>query len=106
MNTFLTKDKQNKLAIHEEDFSNISLGSIGIDACLGTESEQEFGWLSYYTGAFHISKGLEQYVLGTAYRNLSQSNHPAGFQQVRIRGKIQDTYGIPLLHPLLRLGVI
>ena len=90
MNTFLTKNKQNKIAIHEEDFSNISIGSIGIDACLGTEGEQEFGWLSYHTGAFHISKGLEQYVLGTAYRNLSQGDYTFGFQQMRVGGKIQE----------------
>ena len=87
MNTFLTK---NKLAIHEEDFSNISLGSIGIDACLGTESEQELEWLSYHSGAFHISKGLEQYVLGTAYRNLSQGDYTFGFQLMRVGGKIQE----------------
>ena len=90
MNTFLTKDKQNKLAIHEEDFSNISLGSIGIDACFGTKGKQELEWLSYHTGAFHISKGLEQYVLGTAYRNLSQGDYTFGFQQMRVGGKIQE----------------
>ena len=90
MNTFLTKTKQNKLAIHEEDFSNISLGSIGIDACFGTKGEQELGWLSYHTGSFHISKGLEQYVLGTAYRNLSQGDYTFGFQQMRVGGKIQE----------------
>ena len=90
MNTSLTKNKQNKLAIHEKDFDDISLGSIGIDACFGTKGKQELEWLSYHSGAFHISKGLEQYVLGTAYRNLSQGNHPAGFQKMRIRGKIQE----------------
>ena len=83
---------------HEKDFNDISLGCIGIDACFGTESEQELGWLSYHTGAFHISKGLEQYVLGTAYRDLSQGNHPAGFQQVRIRG--EDTITLSALHIL------
>ena len=73
---------------HEKDFDDNSLGGIGIDACFGTEGKQELGWLSYHSGAFHISKGLEQYVLRTAYRNLSQGDHPAGFQQMRIRGKI------------------
>ena len=90
MNTFLTKDKQNKLAIHEKDFDNISLGGIGIDACLGTKGKQELGWLSYHSGAFHLSEGLEQYVLGATYRDLSQGNYSFGFQQVRIRGKIQE----------------
>ena len=42
------------------------------------------------TGAFHLSEGLEQLVLGTTYRDLSQGNHPAGFQQVRDRGQIQE----------------
>ena len=55
MNTSLTRNKQNKLAIHEKDFDDISLSGIGIDASFGTEGEQELGWLSYHTGAFHIS---------------------------------------------------
>ena len=75
---------------HEEDFDDISLGGIGIDACFGTEGKQEFGGLPYHTGAFHLSEGLEQLVLGTAYRDLSQGNHPTGFQQVRDRGQIQE----------------
>ena len=90
MNTSLTRNKQNKLAIHEKDFDDISLGGIGIDASFGTEGEQELGRLSYHSGAFHLSEGLEQLVLGTTYRDLSQGNHPAGFQQVRIRGQIQE----------------
>jgi hypothetical protein len=90
MNTSLTRNKQNKLAIHEKDFDDISLGGIGIDASFGTEGEQELGWLSYHSSTFHISKSMEQYVLGTAYRDLSQGNYSFGFQQVRIRGKIQE----------------
>ena len=40
------------------------------------------GGLSDYTCAFHLGKSMEQLVLGTAYRDLSQGDHSFGFQQV------------------------
>ena len=45
-------------------------------ASMDTESEQELGWLSYHSGAFHISKGLEQYVLGTALSKPLKTKSP------------------------------
>ena len=108
MNTFLTKDKQNKLAIHEEDFSNISIGSIGIDACLGTESEQEFGWLSYYTGLFTSVKVWNNTFWGQRIETSRKVTIPLAFSKCESEGRYKnferaahpsDTYDVGKLMP-------
>ena len=67
-----------------------ALAALALMPASAQKVNKSSGGLPYYSGSFHICKSMEQYVLGTAYRDLSQGNHPAGFQQVRDRGQIQE----------------